>query len=78
MVVMMMMVMMVMVHLHCWSGRSARCRLCGRGGFLRNGVSGQADGESGGGDKIFDHEGFLLSTRPLGSSKKHLRVPRLN
>jgi hypothetical protein len=59
MVVVVMMVMMVVVmrltgH---WSGGRRR-----RGGFLRDGVSRQADRESGGGDKTFDHgEDFLLS-----------------
>jgi len=60
MVVVMMMVVMVMVMMHLtghWSGGRRR-----RGGFLRDGVSRQADRESGGGDKTFDHgKDFLLS-----------------
>ncbi len=67
MLVVMVMVMVVMMHL---MGR----RSGGRrrwGGFLRNGVSRQADRENGGGDKILDHgEDFLLSIRPLGSSSR--------
>lgn len=53
-------VMMMMVMMHLTAHRSGGCR--GRGGFLRNGVSRQADRESGGGDKTFDHgKDFLVS-----------------
>jgi len=69
MVVMMMMVVVVVVMMHLTAHRSGGRRR--RGGFLRNGVSRQADRESGGGDKILDHgEDFLLSIRPLGSSSR--------
>ena len=54
-VVMMVMVVMVMVMMHLVAHRS------GGRGFLRNGVSGESDGESGGGDKALDHgKAFLL------------------
>ena len=54
-VVVIMMVMMVVMHLvgH-WGGRS---------GFLRDGVAGEADGESGGGDKALDHGQCVLSKK---------------
>jgi hypothetical protein len=45
MMVMMVMVMHLMGHRRGWRRR----------GFLRDGVSGQADCESGGGDKTLDH-----------------------
>jgi hypothetical protein len=61
MMVVVVMVMMMMVHLV--AHRS------GWRGFLRNGVSGKADGESGSGDKALDHgESF-----PVGERLKDLR-----
>jgi hypothetical protein len=46
-VVVVIMVMMMVMHLVGHRG--------GRSGFLRDGVAGEADGESGGGDKALDH-----------------------
>jgi len=73
MVVVMMVMVMMVTHLisHRSGGR--------RRGFLRNGVSGQADGESGGGDKTLDHgKAFLLLKRPPAGPRAHFRTPRLN
>jgi hypothetical protein len=75
-VVAMMMVMMVMMVVMRRAGRRSdgrlrrrRSRLRRRGGFLRDGVSRQSNGEKGGGDNTLDHEkGFLLLNGPRGSS----------
>jgi len=62
--VMMMMVMMVVMMVMHLCHRSGRSRLRGgRGRFLRNGVAGEADGESGGGDKALDHGQSVLSKK---------------
>jgi hypothetical protein len=69
MVVMMMMMVVMVVMMHLMGHRSGGRRRWG--GFLRNGVSRQADRENGGGDKTLDHgEDFQLSIRPLGSSSR--------
>jgi len=69
-VVVMMMVVVMMVMMRLTGHRSGGRRR--RGGFLRDGVSRQADRESGGGDKTLNHgEDFLLSRRPRGSSRVH-------
>ena len=77
MVVVMVVMVMMMVMMHLTGHRSGgRLR---RGGFLRDGVSRQADRESGGGDKIFDHsEDFLLFETTRRVFKSHHRAPRLN
>jgi hypothetical protein len=57
MVVVMVVVVMMMMH------RSGRSGGGGGGGFLRDGVAGEADGESGGGDKVLDHWQSVLSKK---------------
>lgn len=59
MMVVVMVVMMVLVMLHHRRGGSGT----GRGGFLRHGVSGEADSERGGGDEALDHDGEFLWTK---------------
>ena len=68
--VMMVVVMMMMMMMHRSGGRRLLAGARGRrGGFLGDGVSGHADGESGGGDESLDHgKAFLLSKGPRGSS----------
>jgi hypothetical protein len=56
-IVMMMMMMVVMMFMHHWSGRS----------FLGDRVAGEADRQSGGGDKALDH-GQSSVQRPQWSS----------
>lgn len=68
-VVMMVVVMMVM---HLVGHR----RSCGGGGFLRDGVAGEADGERGGGDKALDHGRTVLSKKtPGGLRSESCRAP---
>jgi uncharacterized membrane protein YgcG len=59
-VVVVVMMVMMMVHLSHRSGRSAGG---GRGRFLRDGVAGEGDGESGGGGKALDHWQTILSRK---------------
>jgi hypothetical protein len=71
MVVMIVVVMMMMVMGHRWFGIHRRCpgRRAGRC-FLRDGVSGEADGESGRDDKALDHgKTFLWLGNPNGSQR---------
>jgi hypothetical protein len=76
-VVMMVVVVVVMMVMHLtghWSGGRRR-----RGGFLRNGVPRQADGDSRCGDKTLDHgKAFLLSKRPPAGLRTHTCAARLN
>ena len=64
MVVVMVMMMVVMHRMLHRSGRR-------RGGFLRDGVAGEADGQHGGGDKALDHGiAFLWLNEPRGSMRE--------
>jgi len=64
----MMMVMMVNVMLHGGGGRSRRGG--GRGGFLRDGIPGKADGQ-GGGDKALDHGEDPFEEGPSGLRRRN-------
>ena len=73
MMVMVVMVMMVMVMFGRRFGglRRRPGRGGGRGGFLRDGVTGEADSESGRDDKTLDHgRTFLWLGNPNGSRAK--------
>jgi hypothetical protein len=73
MVVMVVMVMVVMMHRRGHRSRGGR-----RSGFLRDGVSGEADSESGRDDKALDHgKTFLWLGNPNGSRRTN-RALRLN
>jgi preprotein translocase subunit SecG len=68
-VVVMVVVVMMMMHVvlfHRSGGRS------GRGGFLRDGVAGQADGQRGGDDKALDHGQKSSRRRPQRPSPQKL------
>jgi hypothetical protein len=73
MVVMMVMMVVVVMMMH-RSGRS-RGGGGGGGGFLRDGVAGEGDGESGGGDKSLDHGNLSFRKRPQRSSRCKLPGP---
>jgi hypothetical protein len=76
-IVVMVMVMMVMVHRRFGSHRRRPGR---RGGccFLRDGVTGEAEGERGRDDKTLDHgRTFLWLDNPNGSPRTN-RACRLN
>src|SRR5271165_3125704 len=62
-VVVMMMVVMMVMHLCHRSAGGFRGARGGRGRFLRDGVAGEGDGESGGGDKALDHGQSVLSKK---------------
>src|SRR5271166_5025196 len=77
-VVVVVMMVMVMVVMHLVGHRRSR----GGGGFLRDGVAGEADGERGGGDKALDHGRTVLSKKtPGGLRSESCRAsnePRMN
>src|SRR5271166_4505536 len=73
-VVMMMMVMVVMMVMHLVGHRRSR----GGGGFLRDGVAGEADGERGGGDKALDHGRTVLSKKTPGGLRSESAARRMN
>jgi hypothetical protein len=72
---MMMVVMMVVMVLHRLGGHRRRPSRGGWRCFLRDGVSGEADGQSGRDDKAFDHgKNFLWLGEPqrvVGEHKVH-------
>jgi hypothetical protein len=74
MVMVVVMVMMVVMHLvHFASGRGGH-----RSGFLRDGVAGEADRESGGREKALHHGrtsfGFTDRCEPAGGNRAALRL----
>ncbi len=69
-----MMVMMVMMVMHLVGHRRSR----GGGGFLRDGVAGEADGERGGGDKALDHGRTVLSKKTPAVFDQKVAARRMN
>ncbi len=74
MMMMMMVIVMVMMMMHLVGHRRSR----GGGGFLRDGVAGEADGESGGSDKALDHGQSVLSKKTPFGLRPQSAGPRLN
>ncbi len=70
-VVMMMVVVVMMLH-----RRGGHRR--GGGSFLRDGIAGKANRQSGGGDKALDHVGKSLSRRPHSAFAQNTVGLRLN